>query len=222
MDQKYTHISVVLDRSGSMGIIADDTIGGFNQFLKDQKAVDGKATFSLIQFDDNYEENFIGKDIQSVEPLNRTTFVPRGATALLDAIGKTINKTGEWLKNIPEALRPGKVIFVIMTDGQENSSHEFTRKMVFDLIKHQTDIYKWAFVFLGANQDAIAEAASFGIGMNSALTYGATAKGTKHAFMSMSTGMASMRGSNLNAADYAIKSGYFHQEDRDAQGPSVN
>lgn len=215
MDNNYTHISIVLDRSGSMQSIADDTIGGFNKFLQDQKKVSGKATVSLIQFDDVYEEVYIGKDLQEAKELTKETFVPRNQTALLDAIGKTINKTGEWLKNIPEAIRPGKVIFVIMTDGQENASKEFTRTQIFDMIKHQTDSYKWAFVFLGANQDAIQAGASMGIGKGSSWTYSATSDGTKKAFFSMSSGVSSMRSSNLNAADYATKVGYFQDADRE-------
>lgn len=218
MDQNYTHISVVLDRSGSMSSIMTDTIGGFNQFLKDQKAVKSKATFSLLQFDTEFQEDYIGKDIQEVPELTDKTFVPRGMTALLDAIGHTINKTGEWLKNIPEAIRPGKVVFVILTDGAENSSHEFSKSQIFDMIKKQTDVFKWGFVFLGANQDAIQEAHGLGIFGSNSLTYKHTGDGIKKSMFAASVGVSGMRGSSMNAADYALHTGYISQEDKDAQG----
>lgn len=213
MDNNYTHISVLLDRSGSMGIIQNDTIGGFNKFLQDQKKVSSKATISLIQFDNLYEEVYVGKDLKEASELTTATFTPRGGTALLDAIGKTIIKTGEWLTNIPEAIRPGKVVFVIITDGEENQSHEFTRNRIFEMIKHQTDQYKWGFVFLGANQDAIQVGASYGIARGSSWTYSHTGVGASDAFCAVSTGMLNLRSNNLTAA--ATMDSYFKDDERE-------
>src|ERR1035437_3209746 len=151
MKENYTHISVVLDRSGSMSSIASDTIGGFNTFLKTQKEAVGTCTFSLMQFDNEHTIIHDGVDINEVPDLDATTFVPRGGTALWDAIGRTIHATGAYLGKMKEADRPEKVVFVIITDGDENSSREFSHAKVREMIKHQTDKYQWGIIFLGAN-----------------------------------------------------------------------
>lgn len=121
-----TDITVVLDRSGSMSAVREDTIHGFNQFLRDQQKVPGEATITLNQFDDIFEHVLKASRIADAKPLDDRTFVPRGFTALLDAIGRSINETGERLKNMGEDQRPGKVVFVILTDGHENYSKLFT------------------------------------------------------------------------------------------------
>lgn len=188
MKSGYTHIAIVLDRSGSMATCADDTVGGFNTFIEDQKKSPGTATITLAQFDDSYEVVHDGVDIQAVPPL---VFTPRGSTALLDAIGKTIATTGEWLKAKPEDQRPEHVIFVILTDGQENASKEFKREDIMKAIQHQESAYRWQFVFLGANQDAIKEGAQIGIHMASTLTY--DAKNTGEAYRTFSANIGAVR-----------------------------
>lgn len=140
----------ILDRSGSMETCWTDTIGGFNSFLADQKATGG--TLTLIQFDHEYLESYKRKAIDDVEPLTTETYKPRGSTALLDAIGQTI-------KNWDGTASPS---IVILTDGQENSSHTFTKAHIKDLIEQKTK-EGWTFAYLGANQDAFAEAGSLGI-----------------------------------------------------------
>lgn len=202
---------MVLDRSGSMESIADDTIGGFNKFLDDQKAVPGQATISLVQFDDKYEVVMDGSAIASANRLDRKTFVPRGSTALLDAIGRTINKTGDRIGKMEEKDRPEKVLFVIITDGQENASREFTNEKINEMISHQRDIYQWQFVFLAANQDAISTASKMGIGANASMTYAANSAGSKAAFASLSANTASLR-CCAGPADYS-----FAEEDRKTQ-----
>jgi hypothetical protein len=179
-------ITVVLDRSGSMQSVRQDTIGGFNAFLGEQRKLPGQCTVSMVQFDDQYEPLYSGKPVQDAPPLSADNFVPRGMTALLDAIGRTINETGRRLAAMPEAHRPGKVLFVILTDGGENSSKEFTRQQVFDMIGHQKSVYSWDFVFLGANQDAISVGRSLNIADGSAMTYAANPVGTQAAFASAS------------------------------------
>jgi uncharacterized protein YegL len=178
---KKTEIAFILDRSGSMGSMTHAAISGFNEFLKAQQATvddDGQpipATFSLILFDHEYIAVHNRQDIQAALPLNLDTYVPRGNTALLDAIGRTIDHIGGELAATPEADRPGKVIIAILTDGEENASRHFSMKDINGRITHQTEKYQWEFMFLGANQDAIATAARMGIHSRHAATFAADA-----------------------------------------------
>ena len=212
MKTDLTDISVVLDRSGSMQSVRNDTIGGFNAFLKTQKEAPGEATLTLAQFDDQYEVVYSGKSIKDVPELTEKTFVPRGMTALLDAIGRTINATGSRLSALPENERPAKVIFVILTDGDENASKELTKEKVNELIKHQTEAYQWDFVFLGANQDAIKAGASMGILAGNSMSYAANAKGTADAFASVGATMCAYR-----SGDTSAKTAFFSDDDRKKQ-----
>lgn len=210
MKENYTDINIVLDRSGSMESVKADTIGGFNSFLKDQQAVKGEATLTLVQFDTEYEFVHKGARINDVPPLNNSTFVPRGGTALLDAIGRTINETGARLGAMDESARPDKVIFVILTDGEENSSKEFNQANINEMIQHQKETYQWEFVFLGANQDAIKAAGNIGIHPSAAMSYAANPVGTQRALGSLSANVASYRsGTSKNAG--------FSDSDRDQQ-----
>ncbi|MFW9872522.1 MAG: hypothetical protein ACFFG0_05415, partial [Candidatus Thorarchaeota archaeon] len=144
-------IVCIIDRSGSMASIAKDAIGGFNTFLEEQKKVKGEATLTFIQFDTDYEIIHENKPLFDVPKLNESTFQPRGATALLDAVGKTIDSVGKRLSNMQENNRPEKVIVAILTDGEENSSKEYTLSKVREMITHQRDKYQWEFIFLAAN-----------------------------------------------------------------------
>ncbi len=166
--KNLTDITVVLDRSGSMSSIKEEAENGLNHFIDEQKELPGSASFTLVKFDTEYEFAYKGVDIQSV---GKCTLEPRGMTALLDAVGRSINETGERLKNTLEEEKPGLVVFVIVTDGAENSSHEFTRSQIKEMIEKQRSTYKWQFTFLGANQDAFAEASSIGIASMSTMTY---------------------------------------------------
>jgi hypothetical protein len=167
-DQNYAQITAVLDRSGSMTTIRADMEGGFDAFVESQRIVPGKCDLTLVQFDTVYEVVYASKPIADVPPLK---LVPRGATALLDALGRAITETGEQLAAKEEDERPGKVIFVIITDGLENSSQEFNRHDINAMVTRQIDQYGWTFVYLGANQDAIAVASSIGIPKHSTMTY---------------------------------------------------
>jgi uncharacterized protein YegL len=186
MKNNYSDLTLVLDRSGSMSSIAEETIAGFNEFVDNQKRLPVEAFFSLVQFDDVYELVHDGIPIQDVPLLDNHTFVPRGSTALLDAIGKTIDDVGKRLASLDEDQRPEKVVVVIITDGQENSSTQYNLSDINEKISHQRNAYKWEFLFLGANQDAIATAVNVGIRSTSALTYAATPEGTTSAFRSTS------------------------------------
>jgi len=184
MKKNYTHISVLLDRSGSMQSIKDDTEGGFKNFLTEQRALSGEATIELRQFDSEYEQVYGPTPIQDAQEL---VLVPRGSTALLDAMGKSITETGEWLASLSEDERPDNVVFVIITDGWENASREWTREKVFKLVKQQTDQWHWTFLYLGANQDAIQAGASIGINANTSLTYDPSNTGQTYSVLSAST-----------------------------------
>jgi uncharacterized protein YegL len=168
MRSDLTDITVVLDRSGSMQQCKDEAENGLAHFIEEQKSVPGSALFTLVQFDTSYEFVHRGVDIKTV---GRHRLVPRGMTALLDAVGRAINETGQRLRALPEAERPGLVVFVILTDGYENSSHEFSRAKIKEMIEHQQNVYKWQFTFLGANQDAFAEAGHLGIPQDAAANF---------------------------------------------------
>jgi len=178
---KNTEIAFILDRSGSMQSMTKAAISGFNEFLKAQQTTlddDGKpipATFSLMLFDNEYLPVHYRQDIQTAHPLTLETYVPRGSTALLDAIGRTIDSIGNELAATPEADRPAKVIIAILTDGEENASQLFSMADINQRITHQTEKYQWEFMFLGANQDAIATAALMGIHAHQAATFAADA-----------------------------------------------
>lgn len=180
---KKTEIAFILDRSGSMQTMTHAAISGFNEFLKaqqgtlDDHGMPIPATFSLILFDHEYLPVYHRQDIQIARPLTLATYVPRGNTALLDAIGRTIDEIGHALAATPEAERPAKVVIAILTDGEENSSRQFSMEDINRRITHQTEKYQWEFMFLGANQDAIATAARMGIHSHHAATFAADADG---------------------------------------------
>lgn len=193
-----------------MQSVANDTIGGFNKFLEDQQKAPGTATITLHQFDDHFETPIPTTDIKKAQKLDGTTFVPRGSTALLDAIGEAVKLTGDRLKNMPEADRAGKVVFVIITDGLENASHKFSRLQVFDMIKHQRDVYKWQFVFLGADQDSFAEASKLGVSTANAMSFSKCAAGVMSSYDSASFNLRQFRSGSkkdmsFEAGDYAAQ-----------------
>jgi len=190
--QGLTEIVLVLDRSGSMAATKDDAEGGLRTFVEKQKQVEGKAVLTFYRFDDAVERVFEATDIQLVEP-GQLKLEPRNMTALLDAMGRAIDEVGDRLKKMHEDERPEKVIFVTVTDGMENASRIYAREGIFNRIAKQRDIYKWDFVFIGANQDAIATASSLGIGQKAAMTQAATAQGTEATYASLSSNVAHVR-----------------------------
>ncbi|MEA2204729.1 MAG: hypothetical protein QOE77_1505 [Blastocatellia bacterium] len=211
-----THIAVLLDRSGSMGSVKDETISGFNDFLKEQKAAGDNASFTLVQFDsESTDVVHEAKPVRAVPDLNQATYQPRGSTPLLDALGQTINSTGRTLAAIPETNRPDKVVFVVITDGEENASHKFTKKQVKQMIDHQTEKYDWQFVYLGANQDAFAEAGAVGISMAKAANYSPASM--KRAFAGTSFNVAEYRRTGVAASlEYSDEQrGRMMKEDKD-------
>ena len=210
MKNGYSDITVVLDRSGSMACLVDEMIGAFNTFLDEQQQVAGQASFSLVQFDDRYEVYLDAVDLAKVGRLDRTTYVPRGMTALYDAVGRAIVATGTRLAALDEAERPDKVVFLIQTDGEENASHEYDAATLQAMIRHQQDKYAWEFVFLGANIDAGSVAEEIGIARDKALQYANNADGTRAAFAAVSDNLAGFRRGDRQHMAYA-------EEDREAQ-----
>lgn len=185
-----SEVIIILDRSGSMSSIKADMEGGLKAFVDKQAKEPGECLVSLYQFDTDYEAVFEALDVKAVGPI---TLVPRGSTALRDAIGKTIAAVGERLSKTPESERPSLVIVVVLTDGEENASKEYTQPRIAEMVKHQQEAYSWQFRFLGANQDAVLAAANHGIMRGSSLTYAATSGGVAATMSILSSGLSCMR-----------------------------
>lgn len=158
MNPHLVEIAYILDRSGSMQRLQESAVSGFNLFLKSQLDVPGDARLTLVLFDDEYMTPHVAVPIQEVPELTAETYVPRGTTALLDAIGRTIKDVGARLAALAPEDQPGKVIIAIFTDGQENASRVYSRHHISDLIRLHRNEKGWVFLFLAANQDAIASA----------------------------------------------------------------
>ena len=169
-----TLIAALLDRSGSMQAIAGDTCGGFDAHIARQRGRPGITRVTLAQFDDQYEIVYRDRDIADVPPLS---LEPRGCTALLDSVGRFVTELGAELAALPEDERPGDVTVLVMTDGLENASSEWTLQAVRDLIAGQETVYSWDFVFLGANMDAVEVGSRMGFAPGSSLTYDASPDG---------------------------------------------
>ncbi len=217
MKKGLTHIIFVVDRSGSMSGIASDMISGYNTFIKQQKETASECFVSFYQFDDIYEAVFERRSLAEIQDLDGKTYVPRNMTALYDAMGKTINSYGKYLSDLAEDQRPERVLFVTITDGLNNASREFTHAQVADLIKQQTETYKWDFVFLGSNIDSWATGDSLNIKSSSTLQFANAAGSVASAFTSLSKG-ATMYRSAATKADYAFDSADYAAQDNFLDG----
>lgn len=194
-------ITIVLDRSGSMAAVRDATIAGFNEFVEGQKSVPGDCNLTMVQFDtDNPYEMVFDDPVSKIPRLTTKTYVPRGGTPLHDAIGRTITGLGTKLEKMADVSRPNKVIIVIMTDGLENSSHEYTAAKIAEMIKHQREVYKWEFIFLGANQDAILTGERLNIPAATAVSYVATATGVANTMTATTSNVRSYRATGVAAS----------------------
>lgn len=185
MKAKLTELVFILDRSGSMSGLESDTVGGFNAMLKKQKEEPGDALVTTVLFDDVMELLHDRYDIKKVNPVTEKEYFVRGSTALLDAIGKTIHRLGNVQKYAAENLKADKVIVVITTDGMENASRDYSYKRVQEMITRQKEKFGWEFIFLGANIDAIATAARFGIDADHTSNYHADTVGMANTFDAM-------------------------------------
>lgn len=165
-----TQIVIVLDRSGSMEVVREATIESFNQFMIRQKALPGEASMYFVQFNVQCQVLF-DKPVAEAPTLSYLNYEPNGGTALYDAMGYTIDSIGQRLNAMPEFQRPNKVVFVVLTDGEENSSRRYSQMMIADRIEHQRNKYSWDFVFLAANQDAVLTARGLNIPRRAAMSY---------------------------------------------------
>lgn len=190
-----THITVILDRSGSMQSIKSDIIGGFNTFLKQQKEVPGKATLTLVQFDTGnpYEVIHNYRPLQEIPELNDRTFVPRGGTPLLDCLGRGINDLSEHINKLTNDQKPDKVFFIIITDGQENSSREFKKSDIVKLIDEKKNKDNWEFLFLSADLDAIGDARLYGINQTNVYVFNRDTKAVNKMWENLSASMSKAR-----------------------------
>lgn len=205
----YTDITVVVDRSGSMSSILEPMIAGFNEFVAEQRKQPGEATLTLVEFDyadapatprsygsprrgtPHIDTLYASLPLAEVPPFSLT---PRGWTNLHDAVAKTIIDVGARYAAMPESERPEKVVFVVVTDGYDNRSFEYSRDTLRTLVEHQQSVYSWQFVFLGANMNAVEVASNYGIPVAGAATYGANTVGVRNAFASVSRGLNDYRG----------------------------
>lgn len=211
-DPDYTAIAVLMDRSGSMESIRTDAEGALRAFIGEQARQPGRCTIRMAHFDSEYESVYPSTPIAQAPEY---TLVPRATTALLDGIGRLVVEFGAELAALPEPARPGTVIVIIQTDGQENASREWTRQAVFELIGTQRERYGWEFVFLAAGQDAIVTGAALGVAAGSALSWDATGDGVCDAVGAMSAWVSRRRtGSPTEFTDAERR----HRPDRSGRG----
>ena len=184
---KKIDIICILDMSGSMSSIIETARKGFNKFLKEQQESENKIRFSLMFFDTNFYMPYKNVDIQEVKKLNENTYYADGCTAMLDAVGKNLEDYLDYLGQTPKDERADKTLFVILTDGQENSSRVYHRDLIKLMVTEMREEFSVEFIFLGANQDACFEAESMGMDRSNAFNYDATNDGIIVAYASMST-----------------------------------
>ncbi len=216
MKKGLTELVFILDRSGSMNGLESDTIGGFNSVLTKQQAEEGNANITTILFDDKYEVLHDRYNIKKVPRMTKKEYYVRGTTALLDAIGKTIHKIGNVQKFASDDDRAEKVMFVIITDGMENASVEYSYEKVKEMIERQTKKYNWEFLFLGANIDAVETAGRFGIAKERAANYHADGEGTMLNYEVISETVSMVRAKKPISSDWKkrIDSDYNNRKKR--------
>ena len=193
MKKGLTELVFILDKSGSMSGLERDTIGGYNTMLEKQKAAEGECRITTVLFDNGYELLHDRIDIRAVDPITDNEYAVGGSTALLDAVGRTIHKIGNVQKHTAEGYRAEKVLFVIITDGEENASREYSAEKVRAQIERQKEKYGWEFIFLGANIDAVPAAGRFGISADRAQTYHADSQGVALNFDAVGEAVSSFR-----------------------------
>jgi uncharacterized protein YegL len=202
MKTNLSELVFILDKSGSMSGLESDTIGGYNAMLKKQQEQPGEAIVTTVLFDDNYELLHDRINIKGIRPITEQEYFVGGCTALLDAIGKTIHKIGNAQRHTSEDQRADQVMFVITTDGMENASKEYSYKKIKAMVERQKQQYGWEFIFLGANIDAIATAASFGISADRAANYNADGEGTQLNYQAVSDVVSEIRANRPITEDW--------------------
>lgn len=196
---KSTEIIFIIDKSGSMSRLTNDTIEGFNGFVESQKD-DTKTTLTTVLFDTSWKILHDGVDVYEVNPMTKNDYMAGGGTAMLDAIGDTINNVQNRHDELGEE-KPEKVLFVITTDGEENSSRKYTKEQIEKMIKHQTNGHGWEFIFLGANMDAVTVATNIGISYDRAISYDWTSCGTDALYNTVTTAAYATKSCSLDGLD---------------------
>lgn len=199
-------IAMIIDRSGSMYSIKEDTVGSVEQFVTDQKKEDGKGYLKMVQFDDTVETIYEFEDLSKVDEKKiREVYTPRGTTALLDAVGRTIADLSITLEKMDEVERPKRVVVAVITDGYENASSEYTKEQISKLVSEKTEKEGWEFVWLGATMDAVDVAASYGFSKDQSVRF--TTNNMQETVSTLSTKVSSYRVGGSVA---------FAQEEREA------
>lgn len=193
MNNNLTELVLILDKSGSMAGLESDTIGGYNGMMTKQRAESGECLVTTVLFDHQYYLLHDRINLKALGEMTAREYQVGGSTALLDALGRSINKLINVQRSTLEAYQAGKVIFVIITDGQENASRLFNQQQIKALISHQQEKYGWEFIFLGANMDAVETAAHFGIAADRAASYLADGEGTELNFQMMNEALRAFR-----------------------------
>lgn len=202
MKKNLTELVMILDRSGSMGGLESDTIGGYNSMLKKQREAEGEVLVSTVLFDDRTEVLYDRVPLEKLPQMTEKEYYVRGCTALLDAVGGAVRHIGNVHKYAREEDRPEKTIFVITTDGLENASREYSYDRVKKMVERQKEKYGWEFLFLGANIDAIETAGRFGITADRAANYHSDRKGTALNYEVLADAVCEMR---VSAAPISAK-----------------
>ena len=215
MKKGLTEIVFILDRSGSMSGLEKDTIGGYNSLIKKQKKEEGEAYISTVLFDDRTEVLHDRVGLDKIKPMTEEEYYVRGCTALLDAVGGAIHHIGNVHKYAREEDRPEKTLFIITTDGQENSSRMYTYEKVKRMVERQKKKYGWEFLFLGANIDAVAEAGRFGIKPDRAVNYECDEIGTAVNYRALNKAVSRVRNCAANEMDKALAADWKEEIEAD-------
>jgi hypothetical protein len=223
MEKQYTHITVILDRSGSMGSIQDDTIGGFNAFLEQQKTLAQEARLSLVQFDsqDPYEVVYQSVPLEQVPPLTHQTYKPRASTPLLDALGRGIRELETNLAELSAEQRPDQVMVVVVTDGMENASQHFSKSDIEVMIQAKTTLDNWQFIFLSADLGAIHEAQDLGFQRHATLMFQKSGRGSRDAWGVLSKKMLDVRSLKSTLFAFGVEDRMHPDDPFCAQAPDA-
>jgi uncharacterized protein YegL len=200
MKENLTELVAVIDKSGSMASVVNDAIGGFNTFLKAQKEAPGDAKMTAVLFDTTFSFYAANVDVKDVQPLTSRDYIPAGGTALYDAVGKTIDEVGKKLAAMKEEDRPSKVIFAILTDGEENQSQKYSGSKIKKMIQTQRDTYKWDFIFLAAGEGAFKEAGIMGMDLSKTMNFSNTGTNQTKSYNTLTSYVTASR--RLNSEDY--------------------
>lgn len=213
MKQGYTHILLILDRSGSMSVIAQETCTTTNNYVDEQKKLPGQASISMLLFNNEWHwVNRIAPLSDAPKLVVNANYIPDGFTAMFDAIGTGIKETGTQLEALPEDQRPDRVLCVIMTDGQENASKVYSQAQIKQMVEHQEKTYAWKFVFLGANIDSYGVSASIGIARGSTMNFAANAAGVRASSTSLGKMSMNYRSATSGVAGQSVAN--FDDEDK--------